>query len=74
MNFLKVSGHDDLVRDTSSQAIVNTNISGYTEYVNRRNAIQEEKQLIAQQAEQINNLKSEISDIKQMLATLLKAR
>jgi hypothetical protein len=74
MDFLKVSGHDDLVRDTSSQAIVNTNISGYQEYVNRRNAIQEEKQFIAQQAQEINNLKSELSDIKQMLVTLLKAR
>jgi hypothetical protein len=74
MNFLKVSGHDDLVRDTTSLAIVNTNVSAYTDYVNRRNAIQEEKQLIAQQSQEINNLKSELSDIKQMLTKLLKAR
>jgi cell division protein FtsL len=74
MNFLKVSGHDDLVRDTTSLAIVNTNVSAYTDYVNRRNAIQDEKQLIAQQSQEINNLKSELSDIKQMLTKLLKAR
>jgi hypothetical protein len=74
MNFLKVSGHDDLVRDTTSLAIVNTNVSAYTDYVNRRNAIHQEKQLIAQQSNEINNLKSELSDIKQMLNKLLKAR
>lgn len=74
MKILKVSGHDDLIRDTSSNAIVNTNMSGYTEYVNRRNAIQQEKEVIAQQGEEINNIKSELSEIKQMLTTLLKAR
>lgn len=74
MKILKVSGHDDLVRDTSSNAIVNTNISAYTEYVNRRNAVQEEKETIAQQGVEINNIKSELSDIKQMLKTLLNAR
>jgi len=74
MKILKVSGHDDLVRDTSSNAIVNTNMSAYAEYVNRRNAVQEEKETIAQQGVEINNIKSELSDIKQMLKTLLNAR
>lgn len=74
MKILKVSGHDDLVRDTTSNAIVNTNMSAYAEYVNRRNAVQEEKQTIAQQGAEINNLKSDISEIKQMLTTLLNAR
>lgn len=74
MKILKVSGHDDLVRDTSSNAIVNTNMSAYSEYVNRRNAVQEEKEIIAQQGVEINNIKSELSDIKQMLKTLLNAR
>lgn len=74
MKILKVSGHDDLVRDIASNAIVNTNMSAYTEYVNRRNAVQEEKAIIAQQGAEINNLKSELSEIKQMLKTLLNAR
>lgn len=74
MNVLKVSGHDDLVRDTASNAIVNTNISGYAEYVNRRKALKEEKEVIAQQGEEINNIKSELSEIKQMLTKLLNAR
>lgn len=74
MKILKVSGHDSLVRDTSSNAIVNINTSEYAEYVNRRKALQEEKEVIAQQSEEINNIKSELSEIKQMLTALLKAR
>jgi hypothetical protein len=72
--FLKVSGHDDLVRDTSSNAIINTNIAEYEQYLARRKAKLEEKQLIAKQAEEINNLKSDISEIKQMLQMLMKDR
>jgi hypothetical protein len=74
MKILKVSGHDDLVRDTASNAIVNTNMAAYNEYVNRRNVVQEEKAIITQQGAEINNLKSELSEIKQMLKTLLNAR
>jgi hypothetical protein len=72
--FLKVSGHDDLVRDTSSNAIINTNMAEYEQYMARRKAKLEEKQLIAKQAEEINNLKSDISEIKQMLQMLIKDR
>lgn len=73
-NFLKVSGHDDLVRDTSSNAIINTNMAEYEQYMARRKAKLEEKQLITKQAEEINNLKSDISEIKQMLQMLMKDR
>jgi hypothetical protein len=72
--FLKVSGHDDLVRDTSSNAIINTNMAEYEQYMVRRKAKLEEKQLITKQAEEINNLKSDISEIKQMLQMLIKDR
>jgi hypothetical protein len=72
--FLKVSGHDDLVRDTSSNAIINTNMAEYEQYMVRRKAKLEEKQLITKQAEEINSLKSDISEIKQMLQMLIKDR
>ena len=72
--FLKVSGHDDLVRDTSSNAIINTNMAEYEQCMARRKAKLEEKELITKQAEEINNLKSDISEIKQMLQLLMKDR
>lgn len=72
--YLKVEGHDNLVRDMSSKAVINTSMVEYEEYMARRRAKEQEKELIAKQAEEINNLKSDISEIKQMLQMLIKDR
>jgi wobble nucleotide-excising tRNase len=72
--YLKVSGHDNLVRDMSSKAVINTSMSEYEEYMALRKAKEQEQQLIANQTEEINNLKSDISEIKQMLQMLIKDR
>lgn len=69
--YLKVVGHENLVRDTSSKAVINTSMVEYEEYMARRRAKDQEKELIAKQAEEINNLKSDISEIKQMLQMLM---
>jgi hypothetical protein len=73
-NYLKVSGHDNLVRDMSSKAVINTSMVEYEEYMARRRAKEQEQELITKQAEEINNLKSDISEIKQMLQMLIKDR
>lgn len=70
-HYLKVEGHDNLVRDMSSKAVINTSMVEYEEYMARRRAKEQEKELIAKQAEEINNLKSDISEIKQLLHELL---
>lgn len=74
MNYLKVTGHDGLIRDMSSQAIINTNVSEYQNYINQRKAAEARLSQQDRQAEEINNIKSELSDIKQMLVMLLKDR
>jgi t-SNARE complex subunit (syntaxin) len=73
-NTLKVVGHDSLVRDTSSQAIINTNTGEYIEYLARRTAREAEINQLKKQDEDITNLKSDISEIKQMLHLLIKDR
>ncbi len=70
-NYLKVSGHENLVRDMSSKAVINTSMVEYEEYMARRRAKEQEQELITKQAEEINNLKSDISVIKQLLVELL---
>jgi hypothetical protein len=62
--FLKVQGNDSLVRDVSSKAIINTNSKEYQNYVDKRN-------MMAKQKQEIDNLKKDISEIKEMLATLI---
>ena len=62
--FLKVQGNDSLVRDVSSKAIINTNSKEYQNYVEKRN-------MMAKQKQEIDSLKKDISEIKEMLATLI---
>ena len=73
-DFLKVEGHDGLVRDMSSKAIINTNKKQYEEYVARRDAARRQKEQIERQAEEINNVKNELSEIKELLLTLLSRK
>ena len=69
--YLKVEGHNDLVRDTSSGAIINRNRSAYE--MAKRRAIEAQKQRdeIRGATREINNLKCEMHEIKDMLKTLL---
>jgi hypothetical protein len=72
--YLKVQGHEGLVRDTSTGAIINTNKSELDNYLRQR-AIAEQKDLqISKQAEDINNMKEEIQEIKSLIYQLLDAK
>jgi hypothetical protein len=71
MNYIKVKGHNGLVRDISSGAIINTNIDEYNRYLKQKNSFQKKEQLLQQNTEEINNIKNEISEIKSMLMQLL---
>ena len=62
--YLKVEGNDSLIRDGSSKAIINTNVKEYQNYVEKRN-------MMAKQKQEIDSLKKDMSEIKEMLATLI---
>ena len=64
MGYLKVKGHDGLVRDETSGAIVNHNDSAIEA---RRKQMQLNSAL-----DDINMLKDEISEIKSLLRELVK--
>lgn len=69
--FLKVEGNDSLVRDISTMAIVNTNKSEYENYIRQKKIVSERKAEIQRQTEEINSIKSELSEVKTLLMTLL---
>ena len=71
IDFLKVEGNDSLVRDTSNKAILNTNAKEYENYIQKRNMMLRQRQELDKQAEEINNLKKDISEIKDMLSILI---
>ncbi len=69
--FLKVKGKDGLVRDLSSGAIINTSASEYEDYVKKRNASRQLKEELDKQSKEINNIKNEIGEIKELLIRLI---
>jgi hypothetical protein len=71
MNFVKVKDHDGLVRDTSSGAILNTNQADYNSYMTARSKAIEKEMQFSQQIEELNNIREDLDNIKQMLTALL---
>ena len=69
--FLKVEGHKDLVRDTNTGAILNTNRNAYLNYKKRLREAQKQRDEIRSATREINTLKCEMHEIKDMLKTLL---
>ena len=69
--YLQVEGHDDLVRDTESTAIINKNRGAYLLAKQRAQNAQRQRDAIRNANREINNIKSEMHEIKSMLKTLL---
>ena len=69
--YLKVEGYSELVRDTNSHAIINTNKSAYEKAIARAKAAAKDRDEIRCATREINNLKCEMHEIKDMLKILL---
>ena len=69
---IKVEGHSSLVRDIRSNAIVNTNKSEYTIYMNRIKSREQQGDQIRNTIKEINILKQELFEIKNLLKEVLK--
>ena len=71
MEFIKVKDNEHLIKNTKSNFIVNTNKSEYDEYVARRKLKQSEKQKVENIERDISTLRNEITEIKEMLRSLV---
>jgi hypothetical protein len=71
MEYLKVQGEDGLIRDVSTQAILNNNNKEYESYVARREAAKAQKLELERQGKELTQVKSDISEIKQMISILI---
>ena len=69
---LKVEGHESLVRDIRSNAIVNTSQSEYTIYMNRIKSREQQGDQIRNTIKEINILKQELFEIKELLKEVIK--
>jgi hypothetical protein len=73
-NYLQVEGNPSLVREVSSGAIINNNYSEYENYVKNRDIALARKTQAERNTEDINILKQDMNEIKQMLQLLIKSK
>ena len=67
MDKIKVENESHLYRDAKTNAIVNTSITEYQNYVQTRKVKEKEVKRIEGIENELNNLKSDINDIKSLL-------
>jgi hypothetical protein len=70
MKFSKVEGHTNLVRDQTTNAIINTDMNEYRNYKSLQQIKEDEKQKIESLENDINIMKNDLSEIKNLLRSL----
>lgn len=70
----RVSIKDDiyLKRDETTNAIINTNMTEYNNYIKVKNKHEREERRISSLENQINELKNDMNDIKSLIMGLYK--
>ena len=70
----KVEGHTHLVRDLKSQAIVNTDSAAYAQYMARKTSQKKKNDEIRGVIRDVNELRTEMREIKDLLIGLTNGR
>ena len=69
--YTQVEGHPDLVRENASHAIINRNVTAYEQARKRAADAQAQRDEIRDTTREINHLKSEMHEIKNLLKELV---
>jgi len=67
---MKVEGHNNLVRENDSNAIVNTDLSEYNNYLSLRSKRKQKSERIDNMENDLKSLKDDINEIKTLLRAL----
>ena len=71
MSYLKVEGHGELYRDSTTNSIVNRNTSDYNRYMSQKKTKNEETEKVDTMEQDLAYLKNEINEIKSLLKDLV---
>lgn len=71
MNYAKIEGNSDLVRDRTTNAILNINQPGYQNYLANSTLKQKEKIKVESLERDLDTIKEEINNVKILLQELL---
>jgi len=72
MSRLKVQGYESLVRDIKTSAVIHNNRSEYKAYMARIKAREQHSDEIRNAVKEINNLKAELREIKNLIKGINK--
>jgi hypothetical protein len=72
--FVKIQNKEGLIRDLSSGAVINTNRTDYENYLQKINAEKDLKNQIKNNSDKIEKIESDVTEIKEMLAMLIKGK
>ena len=67
---MKVEGHESLIRDENTNAILNTNLSEYDQYLSIRSKRKKGTNRIDNMENDLKSLKDDINEIKTLLRAL----
>ena len=71
MDYIRVKGSDNLIRDPKTNSIINTNMSEYNEYISRRDFKLKENQKVQNLESDVANMKEDLNEIKFLLRRLI---
>ena len=74
MTTAKVKGHSHLVRDLKSQAIINTDSDAYARYMARKVKQSKKDDEMREVVREVNSLKTEMREIKDLLIEIKNGR
>jgi len=69
---VRVEGHESLVRDTVSNAVINSSTSEYNIYMARHRARNQQSDELRSACKEINNLKAELREIKSLIKKVIE--
>jgi len=72
MAILKVEGHSNLIKETRTKAIINTNRSDYNIYMARVKQRNQQSDELRSAVKEINTLKAELREIKELVKGIVK--
>lgn len=72
-NLVKVENETTLFKDVVSKVVINKDNTAYENYMQQRARLKAEQQQLKQNTEDIQELKKDIGDIKDMLSIILNS-
>lgn len=71
MQYTKVEGHMNLVRDEETKAVINVNINEYEKYLDQKSTKEKEIGRIQSLESEVTDIKTDIGEIKSLLHQII---